>query len=57
MNDLDRAKTYASQVDTKPVWSKLDKVQLDKKLPANAIESYIMLISMISSVLLYLATF
>lgn len=41
MKDLDRAKTYASQVDKKPVWSKLGKAQLEEKLPADAIESYI----------------
>lgn len=41
MKDLDRAKTYASQVDKKPVWSKLGKAQLDEKIPADAIESFI----------------
>jgi len=41
MKDLERAKTYASQVDKKPVWSKLGKAQLEEKLPADAIESYI----------------
>jgi len=41
MKDLDRAKTYASQVDKKPVWSKLAKSQLEEKCPADAIESYI----------------
>lgn len=41
MKDLDRAKTYASQVDKKPVWSKLGKAQLDEKMPADAIDSFI----------------
>ena len=41
VKDLDRAKTYASQVHKKSVWSKLGKAQLDEKLPADAIESYI----------------
>jgi len=41
MKDLDRAKTYASQVDAKPVWSKLGKAQLEEKCPADAIESFI----------------
>jgi clathrin heavy chain len=41
MKDLDRAKTYATQCDEKPVWSKLGKAQLDGKFPADAIESFI----------------
>jgi clathrin heavy chain len=41
MKDLDRAKTYATQTDSKPVWSKLGKAQLEEKLPADAIESFI----------------
>jgi len=41
MKDLDRAKTYASQCDEKPVWSKLGKAQLENKFPAEAIESFI----------------
>jgi len=41
MKDLDRAKTYAGQIDTDAVWSKLGKAQLEEKLPAEAIESYI----------------
>eukprot|EP01083_Nonionella_stella_P260131 887378_1 len=41
MKDLDRAKTYASQVDKKPVWSQLGKAQLEEKFPADAIESFI----------------
>jgi len=41
MKDLDRAKTYASQIDEKPVWSKLGKAQLEEKFPADAIESFI----------------
>ena len=41
MKDLDRAKTYATQCDEKPVWSKLGKAQLDEKFPADAIESFI----------------
>lgn len=41
MKDLDRAKTYATQCDEKPVWSKLGKAQLDGKFPAEAIESFI----------------
>jgi clathrin heavy chain len=41
MKDLDRAKTYAVQVDEKPVWSKLGKAQLEGKFPADAIESFI----------------
>eukprot|EP00978_Attheya_sp_CCMP212_P015550 scaffold40082_cov55-Attheya_sp.AAC.1 len=41
MKDLDRAKTYATQVDEKPVWSKLGKAQLEEKLAADAIESFI----------------
>eukprot|EP00542_Grammatophora_oceanica_P019816 CAMPEP_0194047086 /NCGR_PEP_ID=MMETSP0009_2-20130614/23549_1 /TAXON_ID=210454 /ORGANISM="Grammatophora oceanica, Strain CCMP 410" /LENGTH=1700 /DNA_ID=CAMNT_0038692601 /DNA_START=222 /DNA_END=5324 /DNA_ORIENTATION=- len=41
MKDLDRAKTYATSCDEKPVWSKLGKAQLDEKFPADAIESFI----------------
>jgi len=41
MKDLDRAKAYATQVDTKPVWSKLGKAQLEEKCPGDAIESFI----------------
>jgi len=41
MKDLDRAKTYATQCDEKPVWSKLGKAQIEGKFPADAIESYI----------------
>jgi clathrin heavy chain len=41
MKDLDRAKTYASQVDKKPVWSQLGKAQLEEKFPADAIESFV----------------
>ena len=31
LKDLDRAKTYATQVDEKPVWSRLGKAQLEEK--------------------------
>lgn len=41
LKDLDRAKTYATQCDEKPVWSKLGKAQLEEKCPADAIESFI----------------
>jgi len=41
MKDLDRAKTYATMIDQKPVWSKLGKAQLEEKMPAEAIESFI----------------
>ena len=41
LKDLDRAKTYATQCDEKPVWSALGKAQLDEKCPADAIESFI----------------
>mmetsp|Transcript_17587 Transcript_17587/g.26695 ORF Transcript_17587/g.26695 Transcript_17587/m.26695 type:complete len:1735 (-) Transcript_17587:150-5354(-) len=41
MKDLDRAKTYATQCDEKPVWSKLGQAQLEEKFPADAIESFI----------------
>lgn len=41
MKDLERAKTYATQCDEKPVWSKLGKAQLEGKFPADAIESFI----------------
>jgi len=41
MKALDRAKTYAMQCDKKPVWSKLGKAQLEEKMPAEAIESFI----------------
>jgi clathrin heavy chain len=39
--DLDRAKGYANQVDEKPVWSKLGKSQLEEKMAAEAIISFI----------------
>jgi clathrin heavy chain len=39
--DLDRAKGYANQVDEKPVWSKLGKAQLEEKMAAEAIISFI----------------
>jgi clathrin heavy chain len=39
--DLDRAKGYATQVDEKPVWSKLGKSQLEEKMAAEAIISFI----------------
>mmetsp|Transcript_41540 Transcript_41540/g.125894 ORF Transcript_41540/g.125894 Transcript_41540/m.125894 type:complete len:1727 (-) Transcript_41540:124-5304(-) len=41
LKDLDRAKAYASQVDEKPVWSRLGKAQLEEKCAADAIESFI----------------
>ena len=41
MKDLDRAKGYANQVDEKPVWSKLGKSQLEEKMAAEAIQSFI----------------
>eukprot|EP00591_Stephanopyxis_turris_P001746 CAMPEP_0195517552 /NCGR_PEP_ID=MMETSP0794_2-20130614/11004_1 /TAXON_ID=515487 /ORGANISM="Stephanopyxis turris, Strain CCMP 815" /LENGTH=1705 /DNA_ID=CAMNT_0040646371 /DNA_START=237 /DNA_END=5354 /DNA_ORIENTATION=- len=41
MKDLDRAKGYATQCDVKEVWSKLGKAQLEEKMPAAAIESFI----------------
>lgn len=41
LKDLDRAKTYATQCDEKPVWSKLGKAQLEGKFCADAIESFI----------------
>lgn len=41
MKDLDRAKTYATQCDVSPVWSKLGKAQLEEGFPADAIQSYI----------------
>ena len=41
MKALERAKTYASQCDQKDVWSKLGKAQLEEKMPADAIESFI----------------
>jgi len=41
LKDLDRAKAYATQCDEKEVWSKLGKAQLDEKMPADAIESFI----------------
>merc|ERR1712151_1111854 len=41
MRDIDRAKTYASLVDQKPVSSKLGKAQLKEKFPADAIQSFI----------------
>eukprot|EP00970_Alexandrium_tamarense_P011970 scaffold2643_cov262-Alexandrium_tamarense.AAC.1 len=39
--DLDRAKGFANQVDEKPVWSKLGKSQLEEKMAAEAILSFI----------------
>ena len=41
IKDLERAKSYASQCDEKPVWSKLDKAQLLEKQTQGAIESFI----------------
>jgi len=41
MKDLDRAKGFAGQVDEKPVWSKLGKSQLEEKMAAEAIISFI----------------
>jgi clathrin heavy chain len=41
MRDLERAKTFASQVDEKPVWSKLGKAQLENGQCADAIDSFI----------------
>lgn len=41
MKDLDRAKSYATQTDEKPVWSKLGKAQLDAKEATEAITSFI----------------
>jgi len=41
LKELDRAKTYAQQCDEKAVWSKLGKAQLEEKMPAEAIESFI----------------
>merc|ERR1711937_862345 len=41
MKDLDRAKSYATQCDEKPVWSKLGKAQLEGKFPTEAILSFI----------------
>ncbi|KAK1738554.1 clathrin heavy chain [Skeletonema marinoi] len=41
MKDLDRAKTFANQVDEKPVWSKLGNAQLEEKMAADAILSFI----------------
>lgn len=41
LKELDRAKTYAQQCDEKAVWSKLGKAQLEEKMPADAIESFI----------------
>merc|ERR1719343_865128 len=41
MKDLDRAKSYATQCDEKPVWSKLGKAQLDAKEATEAIISFI----------------
>jgi len=41
MKDLDRAKGYATQVDEKPVWSKLGNAQLEEKMAAEAITSFI----------------
>merc|ERR1711966_210371 len=41
MKDLDRAKGFANQVDEKPVWSKLGVSQLEEKMAAEAIISFI----------------
>ena len=41
MKDLDRAKGFANQVDEKPVWSKLGNAQLEEKMAAEAITSFI----------------
>mmetsp|Transcript_18983 Transcript_18983/g.34166 ORF Transcript_18983/g.34166 Transcript_18983/m.34166 type:complete len:1741 (-) Transcript_18983:249-5471(-) len=41
MKDLDRAKGFANQVDEKPVWSKLGVSQLEEKMAADAITSFI----------------
>merc|ERR1711966_414188 len=41
MKDLDRAKSYATQCDEKPVWSKLGTAQLEEKMAAEAITSFI----------------
>ena len=41
MKDLDRAKGYANQTDEKPVWSKLGTAQLEEKMAAEAITSFI----------------
>jgi clathrin heavy chain len=41
MKDLDRAKTYATACDEKPVWSKLGRAQLEENFPADAIESFL----------------
>jgi len=41
MKDLDRAKGFANQADEKPVWSKLGKSQLEEKMAAEAITSFI----------------
>jgi clathrin heavy chain len=41
MKDLDRAKGFANQVDEKPVWSKLGNAQLEEKMAADAILSFI----------------
>jgi len=41
MKDLDRAKGFANQVDEKPVWSKLGIAQLEEKMAADAITSFI----------------
>merc|ERR1719343_1678291 len=41
MKDLDRAKAFAGQVDEKPVWSKLGVSQLEEKMAAEAITSFI----------------
>jgi len=42
MNDLGRAKTFATQVDEKRVWSKLGKAQLDHGHITDAIDSFIL---------------
>jgi clathrin heavy chain len=41
LKELDRAKTYAQACDEKSVWSKLGKAQLEEKMPADAIDSFI----------------
>jgi len=40
--DLDRSKGYATQYDAKPIlWSKMGKMQLEEKKPADANTSFI----------------
>jgi len=41
MKSLERAKAFAAQIDSKPVYSKLGKAQIEEGFPADAIESYI----------------